>query len=377
MTFVDIHILQSVPPSNINRDDTGSPKSAMFGGVRRARVSSQAWKRATRKRFNATLDKSDIGYRTKRVVELLSDQIVQLDSTISKTDSQNVAGAALKAAGIKLVTPKLAKNAPKDPAPVDQSGYLLFLSAGQFANLAALAVDAHNSDGKVVSMRAKPAINADHSFDVSLFGRMVADDAELNVDAAAQVAHAISVHAVENEFDYFTAVDDLQERDQESGAGMIGTVEFNSSTLYRYATVNLEGLQKNLGDVAATARAVAAFVDSIVLSMPTGKQNTFANRTLPEAVVVSIRADQPVNLVGAFEDAVPYRADIKVVAKAAEAFAKRHNEIAAAYGAPTRTWVVSIGDATAPLSALGDRVDMATLTAQIEEDVAARLGASV
>lgn len=376
MTFLDIHILQSVPPSNINRDDTGSPKSARFGGVRRARVSSQAWKRATRKRFNATLDKSDIGHRTKRVVEKLAEEIQAMDRDIPEEVSRQLAGEALKLAGIKLTTPKPPKDAPEGFRPVDQTGYLLFLSAGQFAKLAELAVDAHQSSRKVDGKLAKAAINSENSFDVSLFGRMVADDAELNVDAAAQVAHAISVQAVEAEFDYFTAVDDMQERDQEAGAGMIGTVEFNSSTLYRYATVNIPGLRRNLGDSAATARAVAAFVDSLVLSMPTGKQNTFANRTVPEAVVVSIRSDQPVNLVGAFESPIALGGDKSVVAGAAAALADRHGEIADVYGPPVKTWVVSIGDATVPLRGVGDRVDMRSLTVQLEEAVLDRLGDS-
>jgi CRISPR system Cascade subunit CasC len=376
MTFVDIHILQSVPPSNINRDDTGSPKTARFGGVQRARVSSQAWKRATRKRFNATLDKSDIGYRTKRVVELLGEEICGLDSGISEEDSRRLASEVLKIAGIKLSTPKPPKDSPKDFRPIDLTGYLLFLSAGQFAKLAELAIKAHQSSSKVDGKLAKLAINSENSFDVALFGRMVADDAELNVDAAAQVAHAISVQAVESEFDYFTAVDDMQERDQESGAGMIGTVEFNSSTLYRYATVNVPGLQWNLGDPAATARAVSAFLDSLALSMPTGKLNTFANRTVPEAIVVSIRPDQPVNLVGAFESPIVADADMSVIASAAAALANRHSEIAAVYGPPVKTWVVSIGDATAPLEAVGDRVDMRSLTQQVEEAVLQSLGSS-
>lgn len=378
MTFVDIHLLQSVPPSNINRDDTGSPKTARFGGVPRARVSSQAWKRATRKRFNATLDKSNIGYRTKRVVELLSDEIQGLDGGISKEDSRHLASETLKAAGVKLTTPKPPKDAPKakDFQPIDLTGYLLFLSAGQFAKLAELAVEAHQSSTKVGGKLAKLAINSENSFDVALFGRMVADDAELNVDAAAQVAHAISVQAVENEFDYFTAVDDMQERDQESGAGMIGTIEFNSSTLYRYATVNVPGLRRNLGDPVATARAVGAFVDSLALSMPTGKLNTFANRTVPEAIVVSIRSDQPVNLVGAFENPIVPRADMSVIASAAAALADRHGEIADVYGPPVKTWVVSIGDAVVPLEAVGDRVDMRSLIQQVEGAVLEFLGAS-
>lgn len=376
MTYIDVHILQSVPPSNLNRDDTGSPKSAIFGGVRRARVSSQAWKRATRMRFNATLDASDIGHRTKRVVELLGDEIEKLDTSVDEATAQALAAKALTAAGIKLASPKAPKKASDDtPKPAEQSGYLLFLSTAQYTRLAELAIAAHRSEANIAGKDAKAAISSDHSFDVALFGRMVADDPELNVDAAAQVAHAISVHAVDPEFDYFTAVDDFQERDQ-SGAGMIGTIEFNSSTLYRYATLNIEGLHANLNDAAATARAAAAFVESLALSMPTGKQNTFANRTVPDAVVVCIRSDQPVNLVGAFETPVTVADDKSIVGSAASKLIVRHEDIAGAYGSPVEIWVTGIGDAAASLDGFGDRTDLNALVGKIEQYVGDHLGES-
>ena len=117
------------------------------------------------------------------------------------------------------------------------------------------------------------------------------------------MAHSISTHAVQNEYDYFTAVDDCQAEDN-AGAGHLGTVEYNSSTLYRYATVNVMELAGQLG-AAQAAETVRAFGEAFLFSMPTGKQNTFANRTLPDAVYVTLREDQPVNLCGAFERAVP------------------------------------------------------------------------
>ena len=139
--------------------------------------------------------------------------------------------------------------------------------------------------------------------DMVLFGRMVADDPSLNYDAAAQVAHSISTHAVQNEYDYFTAVDDCQAEDN-AGAGHLGTVGVQLLTLYRYATVNVMELAGQLG-AAQAADTVRAFGEAFLFSMPTGKQNTFANRTLPDAVYVTLREDQPVNLCGAFEQPVP------------------------------------------------------------------------
>ncbi|MCW4353527.1 type I-E CRISPR-associated protein Cas7/Cse4/CasC [Hoyosella sp. YIM 151337] len=377
MAFIDVHILQAVPPSNINRDDTGSPKTAVFGGVRRARVSSQAWKRATRRRFNATLNRSDIGYRTKQIVELLVDEIRSIDTSIELPDAELAASNAFGSAGIKVTKPRPAKNAPEDDVGMSEAGYLVFLSTNQFHKLAELAIAAHRAGAKIGSKEAKAAINSDHSFDVALFGRMVADDAELSVDAAAQVAHAISVHAVEPEFDYYTAIDDLKEEDKETGAGMIGTVEFNSSTLYRYATVSVHGLRANLGDDAATARATAAFVESLALSMPTGKQNSFANRTVPDAILVSVRADQPVNLVGAFENPVQLGAETSTVRTAVRELVKRDKEVASAYGAPSYRWYVSVGDAVEPLEGHGDRVSVSELVDQLETHVLGLLGESL
>lgn len=380
MAFFDIHILQSVPPSNINRDDTGSPKTATYGGVRRARVSSQAWKRATRKYFNLNLNKSDIGQRTKRISELLADELGRLDPELSEKDNRTealgLAATTLRAAGISLSAPKISKkdkdkvHTPDELA--EQSSYLVFMSNGQFRKLAELTVSARRAGVKVTGKEAKAAFNSDHSFDVALFGRMVADDAELNVDAAAQVAHAISVHAVDNEFDYYTAMDDLRERDHETGAGMIGTIEFNSSTLYRYATVNTEGLLKNLGSSAATARATAVFVEAFVRSMPTGKQNTFANGTLPDAVVVTERSDQPINLVAAFEDPV-LTGSGNLVGQAAASLAKRHQETDKAYGSSAHTWVVALGAAVDPLSDLGEVVTLDRLVTAVEARVAESL----
>jgi len=175
---------------------------------------------------------------------------------------------------------------------------LFFMSTAQAKALAELAVE-----GSADKKQYRDALKAAPSMDMALFGRMVADDPSLNYDAAAQVAHSISLMLWQNEYDYFTAVDDCQAEDN-AGAGHLGTVEYNSSTLYRYATVNVMELAGQLG-AAQAAETVRAFGEAFLFSMPTGKQNTFANRTLPDAVYVTLREDQPVNLCGAFERAVP------------------------------------------------------------------------
>ena len=281
--YVDVHVLQTVPPSCINRDDTGSPKTAVYGGVTRARVSSQAWKRAVRRMFREMLSQEQVGLRTKRAVELVA---ARLEALGVEKDREKLAAKALENAGIKV-------------NKADQTDALLFLSPAQAKELARLA-----GAGETDKQLYKNALQEYPSVDMALFGRMVASDPSLNYDAAAQVAHSISTHEVRGEYDYFTAVDDCAPEDN-AGAGHLGTVEFYSATLYRYATVNVRELAQHLKDDAP--EAVTSFVKAFLLSMPTGKQNTFANRTAPDLAYITLRRDQPVNLAGAFER--PVRAD--------------------------------------------------------------------
>lgn len=368
-TLIDIHILQTVPPSNLNRDDTGSPKTAIYGGVRRSRVSSQAWKRAAREAFKSYLDESELGTRTKRVVDLLAEEIVDQAPELEERASE-LASSTFETIGIKLEKPK------KDATL--QSQYLLFLSRRQIQNLASAAIGAAGADDVKKALRAakvKDLANRDHSVDIALFGRMVADQkTDINVDAAAQVAHAISVHSVETEFDYYTAVDDRLD-DDETGAGMIGTVEFNSATLYRYAAVDVNRLADNLGDALATRRAVEAFLQAFVRSMPSGKQNSFAHRTLPEAVVVVVRESQPINLVGAFEKPIRELERKGRVKRAAEELCNEAQEIERAYGEkPISSWVTRVGTDTDSLDELGANVPLDEMVTQLGELVETRLG---
>ncbi|GAA1873438.1 type I-E CRISPR-associated protein Cas7/Cse4/CasC [Asanoa iriomotensis] len=368
-TIIDVYALHTVPPSNLNRDDTGSPKTAMYGGVRRARVSSQAWKRAIRLAFADLLDDSQLGERTKRVGESLAARIKSLDPGVSDAAASALATEVFVASGLARADKK--KGEPKDV----ESGYLLFLSHRQLDNLAAAAVKAKAAGGTLDKATIKTLANTDHSVDIAMFGRMLADMSDINVDAACQVAHAISVHAVDNEFDYFTAVDDRKEDAAKTGAGMIGTIEFNSSTLYRYATIDVDALQRTLGDARATRAAVEAFLVAFARSMPTGKQNTFAHRTLPDAVIVRVRETQPINLVGAFEKPVRETYAAGRVELAAAELAKHATEVEAAYGErPVGSWVTQVGDRTSVLTDLGKAVTFDELVAGVGEQVAVALG---
>ncbi len=284
--YVDVHVLQTVPPSCLNRDDTGSPKTAIYGGVQRARVSSQSWKRAIREMFKEEFDESQLGIRTKKIVDLVARGIVEQNPSISWEDALKKAEDAINTAGVTT----------KD----GEAKALFFMGSQQAKNIAKLILSNETFSKKEVQAVLKKG----NSIDTALFGRMVADDPSLNTDASAQVAHAISTHSVDIEYDYFTAVDDCAPEDN-AGAGMIGTVEFDSATLYRYATVAAHELYKQLAqDKGATSEAIKEFVHAFVTSMPAGKQNTFANRTPADAVLICLRTDQPINLVGAFESPV-------------------------------------------------------------------------
>ena len=340
--YLDIHILQTVPPSCVNRDDTGSPKTARYGGVTRARVSSQAWKRAVRLMFCDMFPKDEVGIRTKRAVELGRERITALKPDADKP--VKLAADALSNAGVKLA---------KDNAGTDA---LFFLSAAQASALAKLAVAGENDKNAY-----KQALKDNPSVDIALFGRMVASDPSLNYDAAAQVAHAISTHEVRNEFDYFTAMDDLAPEDN-AGAAHLDTTEFNSCTMYRYATAGIHELAGHLGAEEAV-RAAVNFVRAFCLSMPTGKQNSFANRTAPEAAYVTIRGDQPVNLAGAFE---------RPVRSFAGGYEELSEEALAAYAqktygtfveAPKAAFVVGGGE---KLDELGCRVSLDGLVKELE-----------
>ena len=355
--YVDFHVLQTVPPSCVNRDDTGSPKTAVYGGATRARVSSQAWKHAIREMFKDEymLNAEDIGSRTKKIADVVEKQIKLL---APDADAAKLAKKVVKNTGFKV----------DEKSGEDKLKTLFFLSEAQAKALAELAI-ADCNDPK----QYKDALGTAPSVDMALFGRMVADAPSLNYDAAAQVAHSISTHAVQNEFDYFTAVDDCAPEDS-AGAGHLGTVEYNSSTLYRYATVNMVELVHLLGAEKAApavrvsnkrifsalsisalkktkkaAQAVRVFGEAVIRSMPTGKQNSFANRTLPDVVYVTLREDQPVNLCGAFEK--PVRKSPEGYAEPSKTALKQYaQQVYACYAdAPAQSFAVGIGlDELAP-----------------------------
>jgi CRISPR system Cascade subunit CasC len=215
---------------------------------------------------------------------------------------------------------------------------------------------AANSAPKEVQARIESAFNGGKAVDLALFGRMLADMPEKNQNAACQVAHAISTHAVEREFDFYTAVDDLKPEDT-AGADMMGTVEFNSACYYRYAVVDWAKLAENLqGDIDLAAKGLRTFLQGFVMAEPTGKQNTFAAHNPPEFIAVTVCFDAaPRNLANAFETAIRAKTGESLTRKSAEALAKKGGELDKAYPRKSQTFVLNL--ARADLGGFGTEED--------------------
>ena len=302
--FVELHMIQNFAPSNLNRDDTGSPKECEFGGYRRARISSQCLKRAVRMRFPEILPERELATRSKRVVMERA-----VPALVALGHEAPMARAAVERA---LAAVKLGVN---DDA---ETQYLLFLANSEIEALVEACHRNFEQLSKAVEKSAKTkkeaqkeiadevrkavetVLDGGKAADLALFGRMIADLPYKNRDAAAQVAHAISTNRVSPEFDYYTAVDDLNPKG-ETGAGMIGTVEFNSACFYRYANVDLAQLADNLkGDRELAGRALEAFIRASIETVPSGKQNSMAAQNPPSFVMAVVRRAGLWSLANAF-----------------------------------------------------------------------------
>lgn len=321
---VELHLLQNFAPSNLNRDDTGAPKDCEFGGYRRARISSQCQKRAVRQAFELErlLDEGNRGARTKRLAQRVAEELRDVHGHGFDT-AIDLAAGAIEGVG-------LGRNKKGEGEDLWKTEYLLFVQRSIVTDIASLlhshrdllkttsaetpATEGKKDNKKDAKKAAKGAYprevrerlesllaKASQAVDVALFGRMLADKPEWNVDAACQVAQAISTNRVQMDFDFFTAVDDLKPKDT-AGSDMMGTVQFNSSCFYRYAVLDVDSLKTNLDkDDALTRRAVRAFVQGFVAAIPTGKQNSMAAHNFPSYAMAVIRqTGQPISLANAF-----------------------------------------------------------------------------
>lgn len=405
--LLEIHILQNFAPSNLNRDDTGSPKDAFFGGYRRGRISSQCLKRAAREyvRDNKLLDEKDLATRTKRISQVVA-KVLHDDPTFGL--EENEAGAIARTAVSSIVKYELKKKGDKTD---HLTKALIFLNgheamemakvcftnleqlrkiSGEAAEQARIAIETSEEEVARLEEKAKEASDKEEkaalkkelsdakkrlteakrssgnvempediktalkkvfesgrrSVDVALFGRMLAGlPRKERDDAACQVAHAISTNSLEREFDYYTAVDDLNPS-EDTGAGMLGTIEFGSSCFYRYIALDVNKLLENLGgDKKLTLKSINAFLKAIVKAKPSGKQNSFAAHNDPEYVAVSVRTEaDPRNLANAFEKPIRPGREQSLTEASVKQLEAKWVKLARAYGQNGQTFVLNLTD---------------------------------
>jgi CRISPR system Cascade subunit CasC len=313
--IAELHIIQNFAPSNLNRDDSNTPKDCHFGGYRRARISSQCIKRSVRchPAFQNSVREAggDFGVRTKRVIGKVADILSGEKHGLPSDEAQSVAESVVTLLGVK-----------RDDKKKDKTSILLFLGENELNAIADISAR-HRNDfkNKELAKETETALKKElktlvgeeriktgsYAADIALFGRMVADKnvKNMNVDAACQVAHAISTHKVEMEMDYFTAVDDLLPT-EDTGSDMIGIVEFNSSCFYRYSAIDINKLKENLGfNNDLLAATIKGYLEASIKAVPTGKQNSMAAQNPPGYVRVMIRKDGfPWSLANAFQKPV-------------------------------------------------------------------------
>lgn len=337
----EIHMIKNYPPTNLNRDDTGAPKTCMFGGVMRGRISSQCLKRSWRKSnlFREAIGEADLGIRTRKLPQLVADVL---------------RGRGVSEEYLEILMPKLSAFGNKDGNENKRGNYtaqIVFYAPQDIAAVAdavekklvdcASAKDVKALKGKELQECVTGADVRPVTLDIALFGRMVTSNAFADVEAAMQVAHAISTNKVMMESDYYTAMDDLLRGDtlEESGSGMIGDIDYDSSCYYLYASLDTDALRDNLKYAedpdSLVRKAIPALLRTMALTNPSGKQNSFAGHVLPSAMLVECKTDKiPVSLVNAFvKPAVP-GASGDLVQSSIESMVKQSDEIDEGFGLP-------------------------------------------
>lgn len=338
----EIHLLQSFPPANLNRDENGMPKSTLFGGRPRARISSQCQKRAVRMHYQqySDLDPANFANRSRSWLAELKPLLTAAD--IPEDKAETAAKLALKELG-----------ADEDSKNPKKTKTILFLGQTEIAAIADILIKNWEAiepglsektpefpkDSNIKKIIEKSLNTTGKPGDVALFGRMMASLPSVNVDAAVQMAHAIGVNKLQQEFDFFTAVDDLSdtsdlnaEEEADSGADHLGETGYNSSTYYRFTVLDTHQLATNLGSNEQLSDITQAFAQAFIQAIPSGYQNSFAAHSLPAAVMVVVREGQPISLVDAFEEPVTPKHQKSLLANAITHLDNHWNDLNKMYG---------------------------------------------
>ena len=307
--LIELHTLTAHAPSNLNRDDFGRPKTALFGGTERARISSQSLKRAIR---TSDYLKSQLGgrvsTRSRDIPKLIYDRLAKrYDGNEEKRERlQHTCEAVTHALG--------KPDTKRGPLHISQ---IVFLTPGELDRLEEVVAEKVEGDGKLAkpktlskTLAAEAGLDRTphDAVDMALFGRMTTDDANAfaGVEAAMQVMHPISTHTAISETDYFTAVDDAPTGEDDRGSAHLNELDFNSAVYYKYFSCDFDKLARNLDDRASALKALTAFLDAACRIAPSGKQNSFASHSMASAALLVVReAKTPCSLAEAFERPVP------------------------------------------------------------------------
>lgn len=361
--LIEIHMIQNHSPANLNRDDLGAPKTCIFGGATRARISSQCLKRSIRRspEFSAALERAG-GVRTRRLANLLAriahagdfdmtpEKLAKLSQVIPVENEEikkfdTIAAEALELGGVKPKSKKKSKSnggeeADSEAASADAlSKMLLFLSTRTIAKMAKDLKSISNAKELAEEFKKYIAENPGVP-DIALNGRMtevaknsIFSDLNFSVDAALFAAHAISTHAVINEVDYFTAADDVS--GQDAGAAHVNEAMFNSACFYKHFVIDFEQLKKNLaGDDDLASTTVKCFLDAAVKANPSGKQHSFAAFNPPDGVLVEVKTESatPISYANAFADPVPEKSERGLIGESIARLGQYAQDLVDGYG---------------------------------------------
>lgn len=340
--LIEIHMLKNYPPVNLNRDDSGAPKTCYFGGVQRGRISSQCLKRSWRM-SDSFRSLGSVGVRTRRMPEQVAERLKAqgINAAFAERAQMMLTGIVNKDGKEKKegYTEQVVIYSPED---IDKLTDAVMKAIAEDGDVAKFSKRKASDFKKMVDGAATRPITAD----IALFGRMVTSDCFRNVDASIQVAHAISTHTVSRESDYFTAVDDLLKED-EVGAGMMGDVDFNSCCYYEYAALDVDQLRENLKDTesceALVEKLVPALIRTMTMTNPTGKQNTFAGQVFPSLMMIECKQDKiPLSYVNAYEKPVPVYGGQGIVKKSIDRLVEHVRTMDEVYQLPVqhRAWLI-------------------------------------
>ena len=295
--FVQLHFLTVYPPSNPNRDDMGRPKTAVYGGVQRLRLSSQSLKRAAR--LSPAMSGAlavNMGERTQRLGEKVVEHLLEQGADVEK--AREIAQQVAEVFG-KIDTEPAKKNS--DHVRTRQLAFISPDERQAAMELAERALAGESLDKEARKLGKQILRTADGAVDLAMFGRMLADAPEFNREAAVQVSHAITTHRAETEDDYYTAVDDLKKPTEDMGAGFVGEAGFGSGVYYLYVCIDTNCLVENLaGDRELACKALEAVTEAFATASPSGKRNSYSHHTRASYIRAEAGDQQPRSLAAAF-----------------------------------------------------------------------------